>query len=48
MKEGAVKVAVLRLRRRFGEGLRREIAETVGRPADAEDELRHLLRTMSS
>lgn len=44
--EGAVKVAVHRLRRRFGERLRRTIAETVADPADVDDELRHLLRAI--
>ncbi len=41
--EGAVKVSVHRLRRRFGEILREEIAETVAGPDQIEDELRHLL-----
>jgi RNA polymerase sigma-70 factor (ECF subfamily) len=39
-----VRVAVHRLRRRFGEILREEIGQTVARPADVEDEVRHLLR----
>jgi RNA polymerase sigma-70 factor (ECF subfamily) len=41
--EGAVKVAVHRLRQRYGQTLREIIAETVARPADVEDELRHLI-----
>ena len=41
--EGAVKKLVHRLRRRFGDLLREEIAATVADPADVESELRHLL-----
>jgi len=41
--EGAIKVAVHRLRKRFGVCLRSEIAETVANPADVDDEVRHLL-----
>jgi len=43
MSEDAVKVAVHRLRRRFGELLREEIAETVGDPSEVDDEIRYLL-----
>lgn len=43
MSEGAVKVAVHRLRRRFGQSLRDELSETVADPADVDDELRHML-----
>ena len=43
MTEDAVKVTVHRLRRRFGELLRAEIADTVREPCDVEDEIRHLL-----
>jgi RNA polymerase sigma-70 factor (ECF subfamily) len=42
MSEGAVKVAVHRLRRRFRDLVRDEIAHTVSSPEDVEDELRHL------
>lgn len=45
--EGAVKVAVLRLRQRFGEMLRAEIASTVTTPEEVEEELRHLFATLS-
>lgn len=41
--ESAVRVAVHRLRKRFGGLLRDEIAATVADPADVGDELRHLL-----
>jgi RNA polymerase sigma-70 factor (ECF subfamily) len=46
MSEGAVKVAVHRLRKRFGEYLRLEIAETVVDPTDVDDEVRHLLEVV--
>lgn len=42
MTEGAVKVAVHRLRKRFGAVLRREIAQTLTPSDDVEDEIRHL------
>lgn len=47
MSEGAVKVAVHRLRHRYGELLRQEITRTVASPAEVEDELRHLLRVVA-
>jgi len=47
IREGAVKVAVLRLRQRFGELLRAEIASTVATPEEVEEELRHLFATLS-
>jgi RNA polymerase sigma-70 factor (ECF subfamily) len=47
MSEGAVKVAVHRLRQRYGELLREEIAHTVASPEEIEEELRHLLATLS-
>lgn len=47
LKEGAVKVAVHRLRRRYGELLRAEIAQTVHDPADVEDEVRHLIAALA-
>lgn len=48
MSEGAVKVAVHRLRQRFGSILRLQIADTVLSPADADDEMRELLRVVAS
>lgn len=42
MSEGAVKVAVHRLRKRFRQVLRLEIAQTLDNQADVEDELRYL------
>jgi RNA polymerase sigma-70 factor (ECF subfamily) len=43
---GAVKVAAHRLRRRYRELLREEIAHTVDRPEDVDDELRTLLASL--
>ncbi|MGO9610369.1 MAG: sigma-70 family RNA polymerase sigma factor, partial [Verrucomicrobiia bacterium] len=40
--EGAVKVAVHRLRRRYRELLREEISHTVATPAEIEEEIQHL------
>jgi RNA polymerase sigma-70 factor (ECF subfamily) len=43
MSIGAVKSAVSRLRQRYGELVREEIAHTVFSPAEIEEEIRHLL-----
>jgi RNA polymerase sigma factor (sigma-70 family) len=48
MSEGAVKVAVHRLRRRYREVLREAIAATVADPAEVDDEIRHLLGVLGS
>ena len=47
MNEGAVKVAVHRLRQRYRALLRETIAETVASEAEVEEELRYLLRVVS-
>jgi RNA polymerase sigma factor (sigma-70 family) len=47
MSEGAVKVAVHRLRLRYRAVLRAEIADTLADPADVEDELRQIFRALS-
>ncbi|HSU54700.1 MAG TPA: ECF-type sigma factor [Candidatus Dormibacteraeota bacterium] len=47
MSEGAVKVAVHRLRQRYREILRREIAQTVSSPEEIEDEIRHLFSVVA-
>jgi RNA polymerase sigma factor (sigma-70 family) len=47
ISEGAVKVAVHRLRQRYRELLRQTIAETVSGPEEVEDELRYLFRTLA-
>jgi RNA polymerase sigma-70 factor (ECF subfamily) len=48
MREGAVKVAAHRLRERYRELLRAEVARTVATAEEAEDELRHLISIVSS
>jgi RNA polymerase sigma-70 factor (ECF subfamily) len=47
MSEGAIKVAVHRLRLRFKECLQAEVAHTVSSPAEVQDELRYLLSALS-
>jgi RNA polymerase sigma factor (sigma-70 family) len=47
MRPGTVRVAVLRLRRRFQQRLRAEIADTVADPADVDAEIRYLIRALS-
>jgi RNA polymerase sigma-70 factor (ECF subfamily) len=46
MSEGAIKVAMHRLRRRFGALLRDEIGETVSDPNEVDDEIRELFRAL--
>jgi RNA polymerase sigma-70 factor (ECF subfamily) len=48
LTEGAVKSAVYRLRRRYRELLREEIARIVATPDEVEDELRHLFRVLAN
>jgi len=47
MSEGAVKVAVCRLRERYRERLKEAIAHTVASPAEVDAELRHLFRVLA-
>ena len=47
LTEGAVYSAIHRLRRRYGELLREEVAKTVARPEETDEELRHLARVLS-
>jgi RNA polymerase sigma-70 factor (ECF subfamily) len=47
LNEGAIRVAIHRLRRRFREVVKAEIAQTVSEPADVADELRHLIAALS-
>ena len=47
MNESAVKVAVHRLRKRYRELIREEIAGTLDRTQDIEQEMRHLFRALS-
>jgi RNA polymerase sigma-70 factor (ECF subfamily) len=48
MTEGAVKVAVHRLRQRYRELLRAEIADTVAGPGEVEEEIRALFSVLAS
>jgi RNA polymerase sigma-70 factor (ECF subfamily) len=48
LSEGAVKVAVHRLRKRYRELLREEIAHTVDDPAQVEDEIRALFAALGT
>ena len=47
MTEGALKVAVHRLRRRYRELLRAEIAQTVAHPGEIDEEIRELFKAIS-
>lgn len=48
LNEGAVKVAVHRLRKRYRTLLQTEIGHTVASPEEGAEELRHLFRTLSA
>lgn len=48
MSEANVKVTVHRLRKRYRDLLRDEIAQTVGSEAEVEDEIRHLFSALSA
>ncbi len=48
MKEGAVKVAVHRLRRRFGALLREEVGQTVADSGQIDEEIRYLLSVLTT
>src|SRR5688500_5593843 len=48
LKEDAVKQAVHRMRRRYGELFREEIAQTVAGPDEVEDELKHIFAVLSA
>lgn len=47
LTEAALKVAVHRLRERYRELLRAQVAHTVARPEEVDDELRHLIAVIS-
>jgi RNA polymerase sigma-70 factor (ECF subfamily) len=47
MSDAAVKIALHRLRRRYGELLREEIAQTVATPEELDEEIRHLCVAMA-
>jgi RNA polymerase sigma-70 factor (ECF subfamily) len=46
--EGAVRTAIHRMRRNWGEILRDEVSQTVQTPKQVEDELRHLFAVLDS
>jgi RNA polymerase sigma-70 factor (ECF subfamily) len=48
MSEGAVKVAIHRMRRRYRALLREEIQQTIGAAEDVDEELRRLFETLAS
>jgi RNA polymerase sigma-70 factor (ECF subfamily) len=48
MSEGAVAVAVHRLRQRYRQLVRTEVAQTVPTPAEVDDEMRYLLEVLTS
>ena len=48
MTENGVKQALHRLRQRYRQLLREEVAQTVATPADIEDELRELIAALRS
>ena len=48
LEEGAVAVRVHRLRKRYRELVREEVAQTVATPGEVEDELRHLLTVLTA
>ena len=48
LSEGAVKVAVHRLRQRYRQLLREEIANTVATPAEVDEEMRYLVAILAS
>jgi RNA polymerase sigma-70 factor (ECF subfamily) len=47
LSEGAVKVAIHRLRKRFGEAVRTEISQTLRDPSLLDEELQHLISALS-
>jgi RNA polymerase sigma-70 factor (ECF subfamily) len=47
LNEGAVRVAVHRLRKRLGQLLRQEVARTVTDPREVDEEIRHLLAALA-
>jgi RNA polymerase sigma-70 factor (ECF subfamily) len=47
LSEGALKVAIHRLRKRFRELVKAQIAQTVGDPAQVQEELRYLIEALA-
>jgi hypothetical protein len=48
MSEGALKVAIHRLRKRFREMVKAEIGQTVSDPAEVREELRYLIEVLAT
>ena len=48
VSEGAINVAIHRLRQRFGALLREQVAETVSPEAEVKEEIRHLISVIGS
>ena len=48
MTEGSIKMAASRLRKRYGEILREEIARTLADPSDVEDEVKALFAALAT
>ena len=48
MTPGAISVAVHRMRQRYGQRVRTEVANTVAHPADVEEELRYLFAVLTA
>ena len=46
LTENALNLSLLRLRRRYGELIREEIAQTVASPGEVDEELRHLMEAV--
>jgi hypothetical protein len=46
--EGALKVAIHRLRKRYREIVKAEISQTIEDPREAEEEIRHLIAALGS
>jgi RNA polymerase sigma-70 factor (ECF subfamily) len=47
MTPGATRTAVYRMRRRFGDLVREEVARTIGDPGELDDEIRHLMDALA-
>jgi RNA polymerase sigma-70 factor (ECF subfamily) len=47
MSEGAFKVAIHRMRKRYREALRAEIGETVADPSEVDGEIRYLMSILA-
>jgi len=47
LSESGLRSAVHRMRRRYGELVREEVAQTVGSPAEVDEEIRYLIRVVA-